>query len=76
LPLRTKANLAGTKLNPDIQLGVLIYGSVVGTKLEKYIDVDRFKNSYELHAPDIYLEQYVFGSNRILRSNINMYCHS
>ena len=39
---RNKVKSAGGRWNPEKQLWFVSYGSVVGTALEKYIDVDGF----------------------------------
>jgi hypothetical protein len=44
MPIRSKAKFAGARWNPEKQLWYLNYGQVVGTELEKYIDVDGFDN--------------------------------
>lgn len=41
---RNKAKAAGGRWNPDKQLWLVPYGQIVGTPLEKYIDVDGFDN--------------------------------
>lgn len=40
--LRNKAKAAGGRWNPEKQLWYVIYGKIVGTALEKHIDVDGF----------------------------------
>jgi uncharacterized protein DUF5710 len=39
---RNKAKAAGGRWNPERQFWYVKYGNVVGTALEKYIDVDGF----------------------------------
>lgn len=39
---RNKAKSAGVRWNPEKQLWFVSYGNVVGTALEKYIDLDGF----------------------------------
>jgi hypothetical protein len=40
LAMRSKAKSVGAKWNPEKHLWLVNYGKVVGTELEKYIDVD------------------------------------
>ena len=40
MSLRTKAKAAGGRWNPDKRLWFVKYGKIVGTMLEKYIQVD------------------------------------
>ncbi len=42
LGARNKAKAAGGRWNPEKQLWYVTYGNVVGTALEKYIDIDGF----------------------------------
>ncbi|GAM07882.1 hypothetical protein OR1_00151 [Geobacter sp. OR-1] len=42
MAIRNKAKAAGGRWNPEKQLWFVSYGNVVGTALEKYIDVDGF----------------------------------
>jgi len=42
MTIRNKAKASGGRWNPEKQLWFVKYGNVVGTALEKYIDVDGF----------------------------------
>ena len=44
MPIRNKATAAGGRWNPEKQFWFVSYGQVVGTELEKYIDVDGLDN--------------------------------
>lgn len=45
MPIRAKAKAAGGRWNPGKQLWYIRYRNVVGTALEKYIDVDSLNKS-------------------------------
>ena len=47
MPIRNKATAAGGRWNPEKQLWFVSYCQVVGTELEKYIDVDGLDNKPE-----------------------------
>jgi len=42
MAIRSKAKAAGARWNPEKRLWYICYGQIVGTELEKYIDVDGF----------------------------------
>ncbi|HEY6871789.1 MAG TPA: hypothetical protein VI298_03565 [Geobacteraceae bacterium] len=42
--IRNKAKTAGARWNPEKRLWFVSYGKVVGTELEKYIDIDGSNN--------------------------------
>ncbi|HEY6874304.1 MAG TPA: DUF5710 domain-containing protein [Geobacteraceae bacterium] len=44
MPIRNKAKTAGARWNPEKRLWFVSYGKVVGTELEKYIDIDGSDN--------------------------------
>lgn len=54
MSLRTQAKAAGAKWNPEKQLWFVKYGKIIGTTLEKHIQVDE-KDNHEKPKKHLYL---------------------